>query len=100
MSTIDTNQVIVPSSPDVQRQIREAVKEADAAYTRIAGEQDFLKELFADLAKETELPKAYLVKVAKAFHKQNYAKLTADQENFAELYEKLFGNEDNGGSDE
>lgn len=94
MSTIDTNQVVFPSSPEVQKQIRDAIREADAAYTRIAGEQDFLKELFSDLSKSTELPKAYLVKAAKTFHKQNYAKLTADQENFQELYEKLFG-EDN-----
>jgi hypothetical protein len=88
---IETNGISIPSSPEVLNKIKGAITEASSSWTRVDGEQDFIKDLFTDLAKEVDLPKAYLVKVAKYFHKQNIAEVTADQETVTELYEKIFG---------
>ena len=88
---VDTKQVNIPNDPVVQKKIKDAMQEASASYVRIEAERDFLKELFADLAKDTELPKGYLLKASKLYHKQNIAEVTADQENVVELYEKIFG---------
>ena len=93
MTTIDTKQVIMPTDPTTVKKIKDAMQEASASFTRSEGERDFIKELFADLAKETELPKGYLMKAAKMYHKQNVDAVTADQENVVELYEKIFGND-------
>lgn len=90
---VDTNQVNMPSDPATVKKIKDAMQEASASYTRIEGERDFLKELFTDLAKDTELPKGYLLKTAKIYHKQNVDAVTADQDAIVELYEKIFGND-------
>lgn len=90
MSIINTNQIVIPSDPVSQKKIKDAIDEASASYTRIEGEKDFLKELFADLSKEVDLPKGYLVKISKIFHKQNLIELSADQESVKELYCKIF----------
>ncbi len=80
----------IPSSPETLKKIKGAIQEASNSYTRIDGEQDFLKDLFTDLAKETELPKGYLTKIAKYYHKQNLQEIQTDFESISELYEKLF----------
>ena len=90
---IDTNQVNMPSDPETVKKIKDALQEASASYTRIEGERDFLKELFTDLAKDTELPKGYLQKISKIYHKQNIDAVTSDQEAIVELYDKIFQTE-------
>lgn len=88
---IDTNQIKMPEDPILVEKIKGALQEASASYVRIEGERDFLKDLFTDLAEETELPKGFLVKAAKMYHKQNAAAVSADSEAAIELYEKIFG---------
>lgn len=90
MTIIDTKQINVPNDPLIQKKIKDALFEAGCSYTRIEGEKDFLKELFADLSKETDLPKAYLIKISKIAHAQNFNEVTADQESVQELYCKIF----------
>lgn len=90
MTIIDTNQVTMPNDPVVLKAIKDAMQEASASFTRIEGEKDFLKELFANLAEGSELPKKYLVSLAKLYHRQNLAAVAIDQENIVELYEKIF----------
>ena len=90
MTIIQTKQINIPNDPVVQKKIKDALQEASFSYTRIEAEKDFLKELFTDLAKETDLPKSYLVKVSKIAHAQNFNELTSDQESVQELYCKIF----------
>ncbi len=80
----------MPSDPTLVKKIKDALQEASASYTRIEGEKDFLKELFTDLAKDTELPKGYLTKISKLYHAQNLAEVQQDQEAVIELYERVF----------
>lgn len=87
---IDTKQINIPNDPIVQKKIKDAIAEASFSYTRIEAEKDFLKELFADLSKETELPKSFLIKISKINHAQNFNEVSADQESVQELYCKIF----------
>lgn len=91
MTVIDTQQIKMPSDPILVKKIKDALQEASNSYVRQDGEKDFLKELFTDLAKETELPKGFLVRAAKMYHKQNAAAVSADSESVVELYETVFG---------
>lgn len=93
MTVIQTNNCIMPTDPVMVKRIKDALVEASASYTRIEGEKDFLKELFTDLAKDADLPKGYLTKISRLYHKQNVDAVAADQEAVAELYSKIFGNE-------
>ena len=90
MTVIQTNQVNMPNDPEIQKKIKDALFEASCSYTRIAGEKDFLKELFADLSEAVDLPKNYLQKISKLYHSQNVNEVVADQESVQELYYKIF----------
>lgn len=90
MAIIDVKQINLPNDPVVIKKINDAMKEASASYVRTEGERDFIKELFKDLAEETELPKAYLKKISRIYHRNNINEMVADQENIVELYEKIF----------
>lgn len=87
---IQTKQINIPNDPVVQKKIKDALQEASFSYTRIEAEKDFLKELFTDLAKETELPKGFLTRISRINHAQNFNELTSDQESVQELYCKIF----------
>jgi hypothetical protein len=90
MTIVDTNQIIVPSNPAVIKAIKDAMQEASSSYTRIEGEKDFLKELFANLSEGSELPVKYLKKISKIYHAQNLAAVATDQDNIVELYGTVF----------
>jgi len=91
---IDTKTVNMPSDPVVVKKIKDALQEASASYTRIEGEKDFLKELFTDLAKDTELPKGYLTKISRLYHAQNVSEMQQDAEAVIALYDKIFGTDE------
>ena len=93
MTVIDTNQIVMPNSPEVLKAIKDAMQEASSSYTRIQSEKDFLKELFANLAESSDLPVKYLKKISKIYHAQNLASVSIDQENTIELYERIFQSE-------
>jgi hypothetical protein len=91
MTIIKTAGINLPNDPTMIKKINDAMKEASSSYVRSEGERDFIKELFKELAKDTELPAAYLKKLSKLYHKQNVNEMVADNENIVELYEKIFG---------
>lgn len=86
--------IIIPSSEVDQKAIRDAMFEISAAFTRIDGEKDFIKEAIDALAEKVEVPKKYLAKLATAYHKQNLESTVAETDDLVELYEALFKKED------
>lgn len=89
MTTVNTDQIVVPSSPADRKKIMDALVEISASMTRAEGEKDLQKQAIAVLVEEYKLPKKYLNKMAKAYHKNSYSKEVHDAENFQELYEKI-----------
>lgn len=74
------------SSPADRAKIKKMLSEISNSMTRIAAERDLIKETIAELSKEFELPKKYLNRMAKVYHKQNFQIEQANHEEFEDLY--------------
>lgn len=82
-----TNSVIIPSNPNDQKIIFDAVKEIDNSLTRIASERAQIKAILDDISdKYEDLDKKYVKKMAQVYHKQNFSEVQGDNEDFIELY--------------
>lgn len=90
MSIEQTSAIATPTDPATIKRIKDCMLEVSGSMTRIAGEREFIKEAIKDLAKEVELPKSYLNKMSKLYHRQNISQVAADQEALNELYGKIF----------
>jgi len=89
MSTV-IKQVIIPTNPADIKIIMDAVKEADASLIRIAAERDLIKNIVSDLdEKFPDIGKKYINKTIKTYHKQNFADLQNENEDFVELYDAI-----------
>jgi vacuolar-type H+-ATPase subunit D/Vma8 len=83
--------VIIPSSPEDRKKIRGALEEISNSLTRIEAERELIKEIIQDVEDKFELPKKYTRKVAKIFHKQNFAEVKTEQEDLETIYETVTG---------
>jgi putative aminopeptidase FrvX len=88
---IDTEQFIFPSDPLVIKQIKDCAQEISASMTRNESEKSFQKDALSALAEATEIPKKYLSKVCRLWHKQNREAVEQEQDSTVELYDKVFG---------
>jgi uncharacterized FlaG/YvyC family protein len=77
------------SSPADRTKIKKMLGEISNSMTRIAAERDLIKETISELSKEFELPKKYLNRMAKVYHKQNFQIEQANHEEFEDLYTSI-----------
>lgn len=78
--------VVIPSSPDDRSKVQAALKEISAAMTRIEAERDYINESLAMLQDQFELPKKYMRKVAKVYHKQNLNEVKNEFSDIEDIY--------------
>lgn len=90
MSIIQTADINMPSDPAIIKKIKDACFEIDASMTRAESEKLFQKEAIIALADDTDIPKKFLTKMARMFHKQNRDAVGAEQEAAGELYDRIF----------
>lgn len=90
----------LPSNPTSRKAIKACLDEISASMTRIAGERDFIKEAIVNICEEHELNKKTFKKLARTYHKQNFASEVAEHEEFEEMYELLTGQTTLGSSNE
>lgn len=86
-----TNNVIVPSSDADKKKIKDALFEISASMTRMESEKNLIREILANIEEEVNIPKKFMNKMARVYHKQNYSTEVADQEDFQTLYETITG---------
>lgn len=79
--------IIIPSSPEDRKRIKDCMEELSNSFTRTEGERDFVKEAISSLSEEVDLPKKVLNQMAKIYHKQNIAEVTGDFADMSELYD-------------
>lgn len=84
-----TKQVIIPSSPADREKIRRVMKAISDSLTRIESERELIRDEVAALEDEYDIPKKYLNRMARTFHKQNFQDLVVEQDDFATLYETV-----------
>ena len=93
MAIIDTEQFVMPNDPATIKKIKDCMFEISSSFTRTEGEKDFIKEAIAELSETTEIPKKFLNRIAKIYHKQNRDAVGIEQENTGELYDRIFVSE-------
>lgn len=81
-------------SAEAKKAVKGFIDEMSASMSRVEGERDFQKEAVNNLAEQFELDKKLLKKMAKTFHRSNFATQKSDQEVFELAYEELFGPQD------
>jgi hypothetical protein len=65
--------------------------ELSASMARTEGEREFIKEAINNICDEYEMSKKTFRKLAKVYHKQNFSKEVAENEEFETMYEQLTG---------
>lgn len=87
-SAASTN-VVVPTSPADRKAIKDALQEISNSLTRIEAERDLIKDVLQTVQDNQNIPKKYVRKLAKIYHKQNYTEVQQEQEDIETLYETV-----------
>jgi hypothetical protein len=76
-------------NPQHKQAVLGCLKEISNSYARIEAERDLVKEILEKMQDEFELPKKLSRKLARTYHKNNYAEEVAQQNDFSEAYETV-----------
>ena len=74
------------SSPADRKKIKDALQEISDSMTRIQAERDLIKDIVKEVADTHQLPKKYINKMARIFHKQNFQITQQEQDELESLY--------------
>lgn len=74
------------SNPVDRKKIKDALQEISDSMTRIEAERDLIKDIVNDINDNFKLPKKYVNKMARIFHKQNFAKEQQETDELESLY--------------
>ena len=72
-----------------QKKLLDCLRECSGSMSRMEGEKGYIKESIAAIAKDLQLPKKFVAKMVKVYHKQNYDEEVAVHEQFETLYETV-----------
>ena len=65
------------------------LKDFSTSLTRVEAERDLQKNLKGDVTEEFDISKKVFTKLAKVYHKQNFADEEASHQEFENLYEEV-----------
>lgn len=74
------------SNPVDRKKIKDALQEISDSMTRIEAERDLIKDIVNDVNDNFKLPKKYINKMARIYHKQNFAKEQQETDELESLY--------------
>ena len=77
------------SNPADRKKIKDALQEISDSMTRIDAEKDLIKDIVNDVNDNFKLPKKYINKMARIYHKQNFSKEKQETEELETLYETV-----------
>lgn len=81
--------VVVPSSPEDKKKIRQALQEISDSMTRMEAERDLIKDILQTVEDNYKIKKKYTRRLAKVYHKQNFNQVQQDQQDLETLYESV-----------
>lgn len=87
MSVVQTNSFAIPQDEVSKKKLRGACQEISDSLTRISAERDLMKDIVDSISKELNIPKKFINKTARAFHKQNFASVATENEQLEILFE-------------
>ena len=73
-------ELVLPSSPEDRKKLKQAFQEISNAKLRILSERDYIKDTIADLHEKFKIPKSSLRKIANAFYSNAFDKISAEAE--------------------
>jgi len=76
-------------TPQDKKKLESALKDMSTSLTRVEAERDLQKNLIKDICEELDLNKRVFRKLAKVYHKQNFADEVATHQEFESLYETV-----------
>ena len=79
------------SNPEDRKKIKNALQEISDSMTRISAEKDLIKDIIGDLNEQFEINKKILNKMARVYHKAEFAKEQKEFEDFEILYSDVTG---------
>lgn len=81
--------VVVPSNESDRKKLKAMIVEMTNSYARVDAEREACKEVADEAARQFEIPKKLINKLARTMYKRNYSDLQAENEDFELLYETL-----------
>ena len=81
--------IIIPSSDQDKKRVKECMEEISISYIRQEAEREFVKEALISLEEDVGIPKKYLGKMARIYHKQNMSELVSEIEEIEALLESV-----------
>lgn len=90
MSTEETT-FTIPSDPVAREEIRKVIEDMSNNWTIIEGYKEVIKESVAEISEKHEIPKKFINKMARAYHKRNFNQQQQENEDLATLYETVVG---------
>jgi viroplasmin and RNaseH domain-containing protein len=79
--------ITIPSDPQTKQTLLNALKEMSNSMTRVDAEKDLQKEIIEEVSDKTEVPKKYISKLARIYHKQNISEVKTENDDLETLYE-------------
>jgi hypothetical protein len=73
-----------------KKDLKNKFVELSNSMTRIEAERDHMKAIYQDLKEQFEIHPKIARYLAKAYHKQTYQEMVAEQEEFQETYSEVF----------
>jgi hypothetical protein len=80
---------VIPQDPEARKKIMTTIREISGSFTRVEAERDYVKEAIKALAEEHQLPKKYLSKFAKDYHKSATNEAREQMSEYEELLDAL-----------
>ena len=71
------------------KRLKDAIRELDVAMTQIDAQKEQIKQIISDVHDELDLEKKLLRKMAKTYHKQNFATVKIENGEFEAFYENV-----------
>lgn len=88
------SEVVIPSNEADREKIMKSIEAISDSLTRIEGEKNWIKEEIAAVSKATNVPKKFLNKLARTYHKQNFDNVMKEVEDFEALYDVIVKGEE------
>lgn len=81
--------IVLPTNPADIKKIKDGIQEASNSLVQIDAEKDQIKSIVDLLAEKYELPKQFINKMIKSYHKSDFDKTQTQFEDWAELYQLI-----------
>lgn len=89
MSTQESVDIVVPSSPADREAIFKVIQELSNSLTRSESENDYRKEAIKELEAKYNIKGKYLNRMLKEYHRDLFEKKSEEQDAFGDLYEAI-----------